>query len=141
MSVCVCCDYSSSLHRAEPCNMMCESASLPWLLFTDCFHLHSPSAYTPHTRTRTSHAHTHMHTLPSPFFQECPVLRLEESGVPTVTFLSLCSSASSPLSVEGLSSHFLSAPYLCLHLAFSWEICLSLPLTPLFVLFAEDFEV
>lgn len=43
--------------------------------------------------------------------------------------------------MEEFSSRFLPVPYLCLHLAFSWEICLSAPLTLLFVLFPEDFEV
>lgn len=43
--------------------------------------------------------------------------------------------------MEEFSSHFLSVPYLCFHLAFSWKICLSVPLTLVFVLFTEDFEV
>lgn len=48
---------------------------------------------------------------------------------------------SSSRSVEEFSSHFLSVPYLCFHLAFSWKICLSVPLMLVFVLLTEDFEV
>lgn len=56
-------------------------------------------------------------------------------------FPSLCSGVEFSSSVEEFSSYFLSVPYLGLHLAFSWEICLSALLTLLFVLFAEDLEV
>lgn len=59
----------------------------------------------------------------------------------TVIFLLLCSGVEFSSFGEQFSSHFLSVPYLCLHLAFGWEISLSAPLTLLFVLFAEVFEV
>lgn len=79
--------------------------------------------------------------LSSAFSAECPVLRLEESGLLTVTSLPFVLVLSSLHSVEEFSSYFLSVPYLGLHLAFSWEMCLSALLTLLFVLFAEDLEV